>query len=72
MCGYFCIGFIDFMLGGLSKYTNFFSPDQYKKNDKIILKYFEQNLNKLKCILMFVINIGNLKEIKYRMFLKKH
>ena len=28
MCGYFCIGFIDFMLAGktLTDYTNLFSP----------------------------------------------
>ena len=42
MCGYFCIGFIDFMLKGKSllDYTNLFSPNDYEKNDKIILKYF--------------------------------
>ena len=41
MCGCFCIGFIDFMLKRkiLSEYTNLFSPNEYKKNDKIILKY---------------------------------
>ena len=43
MCGYFCIGFIDFMLNGkrLLDYTNLFSPNDYEKNDKIILKYFQ-------------------------------
>ena len=43
MCGYFCIGFIDFMLKGKSllEYTNLFSPNDYEKNDKIILKYFD-------------------------------
>ena len=42
MCGYFCIEYIDFMLVGesLLEYTNVFSPNEYKKNDKIILKYF--------------------------------
>ena len=42
MCGYFCIGFIDFMLKGKSllNYSNLFSPSDYEKNDKIILKYF--------------------------------
>ena len=42
MCGYFCIGFIGFMLKGegFLDYTNLFSPDDYGKNDKIILKYF--------------------------------
>ena len=34
MCGYFCIGFIDFMLAGkkLTDYTNLFSPHDLKKN----------------------------------------
>ena len=66
MCGYFCIAFIDFMLKGKSllEYTNLFSPNKYKKNDKIILKYFQQNLIKLKCIVTFVINIENLKKTK--------
>ena len=43
MCGYFCIGFIDFMLKGKSfpDYTNLFYPNDYEKNDKIILKYFQ-------------------------------
>ena len=43
MCGYFCIGLIDFMLKGKSllEYTNLFSPlNDYETNDKIILKYF--------------------------------
>ena len=43
MCGYFCIGFIDFVLKGKSllEHTNLFSPSDYKKNDKIISKYFQ-------------------------------
>ena len=43
MCGYFCIGFIDFMLKGKSllHYTDLFSPNDYEKSDKIILKYFQ-------------------------------
>ena len=42
MCGYFCIGFIDFMLAGktLTEFTNLFSPNNFKKNDDIILNYF--------------------------------
>ena len=42
-CGYFCIGFIDFMLKGKSllEYTNLFSPNEYKNNDKMILKYIQ-------------------------------
>ena len=44
MCGYFCIGFIDFMFKGktLSEYTNLFSPYNFKKNDNIILSYFKK------------------------------
>ena len=39
MCGYCCIGFIDFMLKGKSflHYTNLFFPGDYKNNDKIKL-----------------------------------
>ena len=46
MCGYFCIGFIDFMLAGktLSDFTNIFSPNNSKINDDIILKYFITNV----------------------------
>ena len=42
MCAYFCIGFINFMFNGnsLTDYTNLFSPNDFKKNDDIILKYF--------------------------------
>ena len=36
------IEFADFMKGkSLLDYTNLFSPNEYKKNDKIILKYFQ-------------------------------
>ena len=43
MCGYFCIGFIDFMFGNkiLIDFTNLFSPYDFERNDKIILKYFK-------------------------------
>ena len=46
MCGYFYTGFIDYMFKGksLTDYTNLFSPNNFKKNDDIILNYF---LNKL-------------------------
>ena len=42
MCGYFCIGFIDFMLKGKSllDYTNSFARNDYEKNNKM-LKYFQ-------------------------------
>ena len=42
MCGYFCIGLIDFMLKGksLTKFTNIFSPNIFKNGD-IILNYLK-------------------------------
>ena len=42
MCGYFCIGFVNVMFNGksLTDYTNLFSPNDFNKNDDIILKYF--------------------------------
>ena len=74
MCVYFSIGFIDFMFKGkiLLQYTTLFSANEYKRNDKIILKHF-LHINKLKCILLFPINIENLKKkLKYHISLKKH
>ena len=46
MYGYFCIGFIDFMLKGnnLTDFTNLFSRNTFLKNDDIILNYFMTNL----------------------------
>ena len=55
MCGYFCIGFMDFMLKrkSLLDYTNLFSPNKYKKNNKIILNIFSKakkvTMKKLHC-----------------------
>ena len=43
MCGYFCIEFINYMLKGktLSDYTNLFSPNNFKKNDRVIKRIFK-------------------------------
>ena len=43
MCRYFCIGFINFMLGGkkLTDYTNLFFTHNFKKNNDIILSSFK-------------------------------
>ena len=42
-CGFYCISFIKYMLAGKTSlnYTNLFSPNDYKKNDKIIHDYFK-------------------------------
>ena len=46
MCGYFCIGFINLMLKDkkLTDFTNLFSPNDFTKDDDIILNYFLANL----------------------------
>ena len=43
MCGYFCIGFIDFMLAvkKLNDFTDMFSPYDSDETDCIILTYFK-------------------------------
>ena len=43
MCGYFCIEFINYMLKGktLLDYANLFSPNNFKKNVRIIKRIFK-------------------------------
>ena len=47
ICGYFCIGFIDFMLASkkLTDFTSLFSPYDFEKNNDIILSYFKYEWN---------------------------
>ena len=47
ICGYFCIGLIDFMLTSkkLTDFTSLFSPYDFEKNDDIILSYFKYEWN---------------------------
>ena len=42
MCGWLCIGFINFMLNNtrLAEFSNSFSPNILLKNDQIILEHF--------------------------------
>ena len=44
--GYLCIGCIVFMLKGktVTEFINLFSPNNFKKNDDIVLKYFMNNV----------------------------
>ena len=46
MCEYFCIGVIDFILKGktLTYFINLFSPNNFDKNDDIVLKCFMTNI----------------------------
>ena len=48
MCGFYCIAFTEYMIAGkaLLDYTNLFSPNDYKKNEKIIYKYFKNKYGK--------------------------
>ena len=48
MCGFYGIAFIEYMLARkiLSDYTNLFSPNVYKKNDKIIYRFFKDKYAK--------------------------
>ena len=43
MCGYLCIEFINYMLKGktLLDYTNLFSPNDFKNNDRVIKRIFK-------------------------------
>ena len=43
MCGYFCILFIEYILNNktLTDFTNLFSPWDFKKNDRVIKRYFQ-------------------------------
>ena len=43
MCGYFYIEFINYMLKGkiLLDYTNLFSPNDFKRNDRVIKRIFK-------------------------------
>ena len=43
MCGYVCIGLIDFMFVNktLTDFTNFFCLYDFDKNDQIVLPYFK-------------------------------
>ena len=43
MCGYFCIEFVNYMLKGkkLLDYTNIFSPNEFKENDRVFKRMFK-------------------------------
>ena len=46
MCRCFCIGFIDFIFKRKTwtEFTNLFSPNNFEKNDDMILNYFMNNV----------------------------
>ena len=76
MCGYFCIGFIDFMLAGkkLTEFTDLFCPDDFKKNYNIIWVISKMNennsieCNSAECNFLKAIDKTNLSEqTKFRL-----
>ena len=46
VCGHSCVGFINFRLAEktLTDFTNHFSPNNFKKYDDVVLKYFMTNV----------------------------
>ena len=50
MNGFYCFAFIQYMIAGRSllDYTDLFSPNEYKKNDKIIYKSFKEKYGRRK------------------------
>ena len=50
MCRFYCIAFVEYMFAGKNflDYTNLFSLNDYKKNDKIIYKYFKDKMSSFK------------------------
>ena len=50
----------------LFDHTNSFSPNDYKKSDKIILKYFQLVIRWKNYVALFTLNIENLKNLKKR------
>ena len=65
MCGYYCIGFIDFMLAGktLTEFRSLFSQNNFKKSDDIILNYFINNVLKWMSVIQLSMIFLNTKYI---------
>ena len=72
MCGYFCIGFIDFLLKGKSLLDYNLFSNNYEKNDKIILKNFQKVKRWKNYIVSFAISLNNLKNLEYHTSQEKH
>ena len=60
---------------GLLEYTDLVFPNEYKKNNKMILKYFHSDLKivkMMKFLVILAINIENLKILKKQIFFLKN
>ena len=61
MWGVCCIDFMEYTIAGrtLLDYINLFSPNDYKKDDKIIYKYFKD-----KCMTIFHFRLKRIDETR--------
>ena len=72
MCGFYYIAFIEYMLAGkaLLDYTNCFSPNNYRNNDKLLYKYLWQKKQvsslETRNYLLVKIKCNDLMSEKYR------
>ena len=66
ICGYFCIGFIDFILKDKNwlDYTNLFSPSEYKKWQNNI-KILSISKKMKTYIVLFAVSIEHSENLKY-------
>ena len=75
---YFSIQFIDFKSKSINflDYSNWFSPNEYLKNDKIVKKhFFAKTFKRLGCEKSIGLNVKNIKilnSIKYHIFVIKY
>ena len=67
MCGYFCIEFINYMLIGktLLDYTNLFSPNDFKKNDRVIKRIFKKMNNIIELTDVNKYRLDEINKIRY-------
>ena len=81
VCRFYCIAFIEYMIEGktLLDYTNLFSLYSYKKNEKIIYRYFKYKYGKENVSLDFILK-NNWWDMKlclrrnktYELMIEKH
>ena len=50
MCGFYCVALMEYMRAekALFYYTNLFSPNDYKKDEKILYRYFKDKYGRYK------------------------
>ena len=68
MCEFYYIAFIEYMIEGKTQldYTSLFSPNDYKKNGKIICKYFKDKYGKKNAKIDFRLKNRRNKKLFFR------